>query len=227
MVKIIADSSPNSPTASSGDRYKYRYGYRSNGSRHEEGETNVYRRPVTKKKDPMPEINKARNDAKNQDDEGACVNCIHNIANKFNLVDTICDKIESIMSKRPQIVEIYNNDLRDEARETREIRRNSMKKEKENEAEEKEKEKEKEEKKMEGIHKTLGKIVYQSKSGEIFVAEHSTQLHIYIDKHDKKITTHKVVWNDRIFQTKQDWFSEMAKLSAARADANMHIVRCI
>lgn len=225
MVKIIADSSPNSPTASSRDRYKYRYGYKSNGSRHEEGETNVYRRPVTKKKDPMPESDKGRNDAKNQDDEGGYVNyCINIISDKFNLLDTICDKIDSIMAKRPQFIKNYNNDLQGEVRE---VHRNSMKKEKEKECEKKnEAEEEKEKKKMEGIHKKLGKIVYHSRSGEIFVAEHSTQLHIYSDKHQNHITTQKVIWNGRIFQTKQDWFSEMAKLSAVRADENMQIVRC-
>ena len=225
MVKIIADISPNSPTAYSSDRYRYRYGHGNKSSCRGSEET-VYRRPVIKKKDPMPEIDKVRNNAKiHEDDEGGCVDyCIHIIANKFNMLDTICDKIESIMSKRPQIVEICKHDLRDEecekreTRETREINQKSTNMEKE---------KEKEKEKREGIHKKLGKIVYHSRSGEIFVAEHSTQLHVYSDKHQNQITTQKVVWNDRIFQTKQDWFSEMAKLSIARADTNMQIVRCI
>jgi hypothetical protein len=33
-----------------------------------------------------------------------------------------------------------------------------------------------------------------------------------------QIWTQKVVWNDKVFETKQDWFSEMALLSAQLAD---------
>jgi adenine specific DNA methylase Mod len=38
--------------------------------------------------------------------------------------------------------------------------------------------------------------------------------------------TQKIVWEDKVFETKQDWFSEMAKVSAQRADENMKVVRC-
>ena len=227
MSKIIADISSNSPTASSRDRYKYRYGYTRNGSQHDEREMNVYRRPVTKKKDANPEIDKVRNNVKNQDDEGGCVNySINIISNKFNVLNTICDKIDSIIAKRPTFINYYTNDLQGEEHEEREIYRNSMKKEIEKE---KNCDEEKKEEKinMKAIHKTLGKIIYHSRSGEIFVAEHSTQLHVYSDKHHNQFTTQKVIWNDRIFQTKQDWFSEMAKMSAARKHTNMQIVRCI
>ena len=204
MVKIIAESSPTSPTVISRDRYKYRYGYgyKDNDSQRAVGETTVYRRPVVKKKDMILDIDKTKND-----NEGAMNYCIHIIANKFNILDTICDKIDTIVSKRPQIAEHCNNDLRDEVHETREINQKSSLHEKE-----KEKEKEKERERREMINKKLGKIVYHSRFGEKFVAEHSTQLHIYSDKYDKKIMTHKVVWNDRIFQTKKEWFSEMEKL---------------
>ena len=52
-------------------------------------------------------------------------------------------------------------------------------------------------------------IVFDKKTGR------STQTH-----------TQKVVWEDKVFETKQDWFSEMARKCAAKADDNMKIVRC-
>ena len=227
MVKIIAESLLNSPTASSCDRYKYRYGYRSNSSRQEEGEMNVYRRPVTKKKNTTTtEVDNTRNDVKNENGDEGCMNyCIHILSTKINILDNICGNIDALISKRPKLITRRKSDIQDEDHETREMHQNSMKKEKEKEKEEEEEENkeedERERQKKEMIHNKLGRIVYHSRSGEIFVAEHSTETHIYNDKNYKQITTQKVVWNNRKFQTKQDWFSEMAKISAARAYENM------
>ena len=90
---------------------------------------------------------------------------------------------------------------------------------------EKEKEKEKE------INHKLGKIIYRSRTGELFEARHSIHMTVVIvfDKKTGRSTqtqTQKVVWEDKVFETKQDWFSEMARKCAAKADENMKIVRC-
>jgi hypothetical protein len=100
-----------------------------------------------------------------------------------------------------------------------------------NSEKEKQREKEKEKEKLPEINRKLGKIIYRSRTGDIFEAHHSihTTVLIVVDKKTKQSTktdTQKIVWNDRIFETKQDWFHEMAKISTDRADENMQIVRC-
>ena len=92
-------------------------------------------------------------------------------------------------------------------------------------------EKEKEKQKEKEINHKLGKIIYRSRTGELFKAHHSihmTVVFIFDKKIGRSTQTHtqKVVWEDKVFETKQDWFSEMARQCAAKADDNMKIVRC-
>jgi uncharacterized FlaG/YvyC family protein len=96
---------------------------------------------------------------------------------------------------------------------------------------EKEREKEREKEKEKSINRKLGKINYHSRAGKLFVADHSVQITIVL-VYDKKTgtsartQTEKVIWEDKVFETKQAWFSEMAKLSIEHAAENMKIVRC-
>lgn len=97
-----------------------------------------------------------------------------------------------------------------------------------------EKEKEKEDLKKEEvqvINPKLGKIIYRSRSGELFFAQHSVHLtttFVFDKTRGESIQsqTQKVVWNDKVFETKQDWFREMARSCVDRADETMKIVRC-
>jgi uncharacterized FlaG/YvyC family protein len=109
----------------------------------------------------------------------------------------------------------------------REIKEKSEKEKEKEEENEKEKEKEKEK----GIYHKLGKIIYRSRTGELFEARHSihmTVVFVFDKKTGTSTQTHtqKVVWKDKVFETKQDWFSEMSRQCAAKADDNMKIVRC-
>ena len=131
----------------------------------------------------------------------------NNISNKVN-------EIENTINETNKMI-LINRQLR-EKHEKREI-------------DEKEKEKEKE--KQPEINRKLGKIIYRSRTGDLFEAHHSVHMTV-VFVFDKKTgdstqtTTQKVVWNDKVFETKQYWFSEMAKVSAQRADDNMKVVRC-
>ena len=65
------------------------------------------------------------------------------------------------------------------------------------------------------INKKLGQIIYHSPSGEKFTAAHSIHLHSesHFDKKTKQMitnTTQKIVWNDKIYNSKEIWFREMA-----------------
>jgi hypothetical protein len=77
-------------------------------------------------------------------------------------------------------------------------------------------EQEKEEKrKLLMINKKLGQIIYHSPSGEKFTAAHSIHLHSesHYDKKTRQMitnTTQKIVWNDKIYNSKEIWFREMA-----------------
>ena len=88
---------------------------------------------------------------------------------------------------------------------------------------EKEKEKENSEKQKEEvqgvqvINPKLGKISYRSRTGELFFAQHSvhlTTIFVFDKTTGESIQsqTQKVVWNNKVFETKQKWFSEMARL---------------
>jgi hypothetical protein len=121
MVRVIADTSCNSPTASSCDRYKYRYGcnYPSHNSGKNEREETIYRRPVLalkgkpvskKEKDPIYGGG-GHGDGDGEDVIGngnGCINYyIDIIKEKFNNVNNICDAIDKIIMMRPKIREMH------------------------------------------------------------------------------------------------------------------------
>jgi len=219
MVRIIAELSVNLPTASSGDRYKYRYGYGGGGC--DNRQQIIYRRPAPalgekmsqkkSEKQPLLVIGETHDD----DDEHDTINLDYGGS---NFINSQIDKINTM-------VDINRN--MHEMQQMREINEKSEK--------EKEKQKEKEEElkkaKEKGIDRKLGKIIYRSRTGDIFEAQHSihmTVVFVFDKKTGRSTQTHtqKVVWKDKVFETKQDWFSEMARQCAAKADDNMKIVRC-
>jgi flagellar biosynthesis GTPase FlhF len=70
------------------------------------------------------------------------------------------------------------------------------------------------------INYKLGEIIYATPNGKLFRAHHSTCMTVrsIYDKKTKKMVetyTEKVIWNDIVFESKQDWFSEMRRLSVA------------
>jgi uncharacterized FlaG/YvyC family protein len=220
MVRIIAELSVNLPTASSGDRYKYRYGYGGGGC--DNRQQIIYRRPAPalgekmsqkkSEKQPLLVIGETHDD---DDDEHDTINLDYGGS---NFIDNPIDKINTV-------VDINRN--MHEMQQMREINEKSEK--------EKEKQKEKEEElkkaKEKGIDRKLGNIIYRSRTGELFEAQHSihmTVVFVFDKKTGRSTQTHtqKVVWKDKVFETKQDWFSEMARQCAAKADDNMKIVRC-
>ena len=206
MVRIIAELSVHTPTASSGDRYKYRYGYGGGGC--DNRQQIIYRRPAPalgekmsqKKSEKQPLLVMVET---HDDDERDTINLDYCDS---NFINSEIDKINTMVD--------INRNLH-EMQQMREIIEKS----------EKEKEKEKE------INHKLGKIIYRSRTGELFEARHSIHMTVVIvfDKKTGRSTqtqTQKVVWEDKVFETKQDWFSEMARKCAAKADENMKIVRC-
>jgi hypothetical protein len=122
---------------------------------------------------------------------------LHTINGHINNINETSDRISAMVEMRRNI------------RETQQMR----------EINEKEKEKEKEKE----INHTLGNIIYRSRTGELFFAQHSVHL-TTISVFDKKTgestqsKTQKVVWNDKVFETKQDWFREMARSCVDRAE---------
>ena len=214
MVRIIADVSINSPTASSCDRYKYRYGC-GQGSCNNNQRT-IYRRPAPLTGEKMSQKQSEKQPLLvNDDDTDDNIIDTNNIGVafidvRFNKIDEAVDRINTVVGERRNMVEMQQ---------MREINRNS------------EKEKEKEKEKLKEINYKLGKLIYRSRTGDLFEAYHSIHVteFIVVDKKNGqrvKNKTQKIFWNDRIFETKQDWFSEMAKLSSSRADETMKIVRC-
>ena len=123
---------------------------------------------------------------------------------RFNKIDEAVDRINTVGGERRNMVEMQQ---------MREINRNSEKE------------------KLKEINHKLGKLIYRSRTGDLFEAYHSIHMteFVVVDKKNGqrvKNKTQKIFWNDRIFETKQDWFSEMAKLSSSKADETMKIVRC-
>jgi uncharacterized FlaG/YvyC family protein len=205
MVRIIAELSVNVPTASSGDRYKYRYGYGGGGC--DNRQQIIYRRPAPALGEKMSQKKSEKQPwlviGETEDDAGDTINMDYCGS---NFINSHIDKINTMVAVHHNMCEMQQ---------MREI----------NEKSEKEKEKEK------GINHKLGKIIYRSRTGELFEAHHSihmTVVFVFDKKTGTSTQTHtqKVIWKDKVFETKQDWFSEMARQCAAKADDNMKIVRC-
>jgi uncharacterized FlaG/YvyC family protein len=206
MVRIIAELSVNVPTASSGDRYKYRYGYGGGGC--DNRQQIIYRRPAPALGEKMSQKKSEKQPllviGETEDDAGDTINMDYCGS---NFINSHIDKINTMVAVHHNMCEMH------EMQQMREI----------NEKSEKEKEK--------GINHKLGKIIYRSRTGELFEAHHSihmTVVFVFDKKTGTSTQTHtqKVVWKDKVFETKQDWFSEMARQCAAKADDNMKIVRC-
>ena len=238
MVRVIAETSCNSPTASSCDRYKYRYGcnYQSRNSGKNEREETIYRRPVSalkgkpvskKEKDPVDEgveggegVEGVEGGEGVIENRNGCVNYyIDIIKEKFNNVNNICDAIDNIIMMRPKIREMHEGCEINKKSLNSEMKMKIEEEEREREKEEREREKEEREKeekrKLLMINKKLGQIIYHSLSGEKFTAAHSIYLHSesHFDKKTKQMitnTTQKIVWNDKIYNSKEIWFREMA-----------------
>ena len=215
MVRVIAELSVNTPTACSSDRYKYRFGYSGGGG----GATGqiTYKRPAPAPKSSMSQKKTEHQPLLDTWDNVDIVDNGTNICSLYCMNNNISNKvneIENTINETNKMI-LINRQLR-EKHEKREI-------------DEKEKEKEKE--KQPEINRKLGKIIYRSRTGDLFEAHHSVHMTV-VFVFDKKTgdstqtTTQKVVWNDKVFETKQYWFSEMAKVSAQRADDNMKVVRC-
>jgi uncharacterized FlaG/YvyC family protein len=224
MVRIIAELSVNTPTACSSDRYKYRFGYSGGGAMDQV----IYKRPIPAPSPaPMSNISQKKTETTSSLDSvdnrmNVCsMFCMSNISSKINDINDTISQTNLLMANSHRLREEH------EKREKREIdEKLEKKKEKEKEKElKKAKENEKE------INHKLGKIIYRSRTGDVYEAHHSIHMTtvFVFDKKTGKSTqtiTQKIVWEDKVFETKQDWFSEMAKSSAATADENMKVVRC-
>ena len=216
MVRVVAEISINSPTASSCDRYKYRYGCGQGSCNNNQRTT--YKRPAPPTGEKMSQKQSEKQPLLvNGDDADDNIIDTNNIVvaiidDRFIKIEEAVDRINTIVGERRNMVEMQQ---------MREINRNS----------EKEKEKEKGKEKGKEINHKLGKLIYRSRTGDLFEAYHSIHLteFVVVDKKNGqcvKNKTQKIFWNDRIFETKQDWFSEMANLSYSKADETMKIVRC-
>ncbi len=82
-------------------------------------------------------------------------------------------------------------------------------------------EREQEERRRKEINTKLGKIIYKTRYGDVFEAHHS--IHMTVNSsYDRKTRqmvqtyTEKIVWNDRVFESKQEWFSEMNRQCEAK-----------
>jgi hypothetical protein len=210
MVRVIAEMSTVSPVSSSNERYKYRHG--------SSGDTFSYRR----------QANASGGGGGGDIDDGE------------RGAETIKKQLDTIHERNKRItmmVEIRRNMQKiHEKQEVREINEKSEKEKQEREQREQEEERrriqerEQEERRKKEINTKLGKIIYKTRNGGVFEAHHS--IHMTVNSnYDRKTRqmvqtyTEKIIWNDRVFESKQEWFSEMNRLSAAEADVNMKIVR--
>jgi uncharacterized FlaG/YvyC family protein len=223
MVRVIAELSVNTPTACSSDRYKYRFGY--SGGRAHGQEQVIYKRPAPAPKSSMSQRKTEQQpllDVCDNDNNGDNVDNVDNVDNGTNICSIYC--MNNNISRKVSEIEDTINETNKMIFMNRQLREKHEKHEK-REIDEKEKEKEPE------INRKLGKIIYRSRTGDLFEAHHSVQMTVVFifDKKTGQSTqtlTQKIVWEDKVFETKQDWFSEMAKVSAQRADENMKVVRC-
>ena len=221
MVRITAELSVNTPTAYSNDRYKYRFGY-TGGASH--GQV-IYKRPASS---PSPMSNMSQKKTETQSSHGYddkwmevySMFCMSNISSRINDINDTIIQTNLLVANNRQLREEH------EKREKREKREIDEKCEKE-----RQKEEELKKAKEQEINHKLGKIIYRSRTGDLFEAQHSVQMTVVV-VFDKKTgtstqnSTQKVVWKDKVFETKQDWFSEMARLSAATVDEKIKIVTC-
>jgi hypothetical protein len=229
MVRVIAELSANTPASSSMDRYRFRYGYGS-------GDCGafIYKRPAPIPEEKVPEkqvetIPLLVLSGGDDDDVGE---------RGREIINSNLAKINETNTRVSMMVEIRRNmhklQEKQETQQMREINEKSEKEKREREQREQEErrkqEQEKEERRKKQINSKLGKIIYKTRNGGVFEAHHS--IHMTVKSvYDRKMGdtvqtyTEKIIWNDQVFETKQDWFSEMNKLNVAEADSKMQIVR--
>ena len=121
------------------------------------------------------------------------------------------------MQETQQMREINQKSEKLEENRKLEEKRKQEEKRKREEERKQEEERKKYEKERE-INYKLGEIIYATPNGKLFCAHHSTCMTVrsIYDKKTKKMVetyTEKVIWNERVFDSKQDWFSEMRRLS--------------
>ena len=192
MVRVIAELS-TSPLASSSlsDRYKYRYGC-------------------------------------GGDDERGCGCGCGGETIKKHLAE-----INETNTRVTMMVEIRRNMQKlHEKQQVREINEKSEKEKQEQREREQEEElrrqerriqeREQEERKKREINTKLGKIIYKTRNGGVFEAHHSVHMTVN-SNYDRKTRqmvqtyTEKIIWKDRVFESKQEWFSEMNRQCTSSA----------
>ena len=214
MVRVIAELSTISPVSSSSDRYKYRHGCGCSG------DVFTYRRPA---------FAGGGGGGENGDGERGAetikkhLDEINERNNRITMMVEIRRNMQKIHEKQ-QVREI--NEKSQKEKQEREKRQ----REKEQEEERRREEREQEERKKMEINPKLGKIIYKTRNGGVFEAHHS--IHMTVNSnYDRKTRqmvqtyTEKIIWNDSVFESKQEWFSAMNRLSAEEADANMKVMR--
>jgi hypothetical protein len=244
MVRVIAELSANTFVSSGTDRYRFRYGYGSGGSSTNDAgcaSAVTYKRPAPvpvpvpeKQVETVPLLVASGGGGGYHDDAAA--------ERGREIINSRLADIEETNTRISMMVEIRRNmhkiQEKQEMQQMREINEKSEKEKQEQEerrkqeqARKQEQEKEKEERRKKLINYGLGEIIYMARNGGLFQAHHS--IHMTVKSvYDKKTMqtvqtyTEKVVWNDQVFETKQDWFREMENRSAAEALAKMKIVRC-
>ncbi len=202
MVRVIAELSTVSPVSSSSDRYKYRHGCGAAGDDYKDEHERVRGAETIKKH----------------------LDAIHERNKRITMMVEIRRNMQKIHEKQ-QVREINEKSQKEkQEREQREREKEQQEEERRRE------EREKEERKKKEINAKLGKIIYKTRSGDVFEAHHS--IHMTVNSnYDRKTRqmvqtyTEKIIWNDRVFESKQEWFSAMNRLSAEEADANMKVVR--
>ena len=198
MVRVIAELFAISPVSSSSDRYKYRHGCGAVGDDYKDEHERVRGAETIKKQ----------------------LDAIHERNKRISMMVEIRRNMQKIHEKQ----------------EVREINEKSEKEKQEREQREQEEERrriqerEQEERRKKEINTKLGKIIYKTRNGGVFEAHHS--IHMTVNSnYDRKTRqmvqtyTEKIIWNDRVFESKQEWFSEMNRQCVPIADEDMKVVR--
>ncbi len=202
MVRVIAELSAVSPVSSSSDRYKYRHGCGAAGGDYKDEHERVRGAETIKKQ----------------------LDAIHERNKRITMMVEIRRNMQKIHEKQ-QVREINEKSQKEkQEREQREREKEQQEEERRRE------EREKEERKKKEINTKLGKIIYKTRSGDVFEAHHS--IHMTVNSnYDRKTRqmvqtyTEKIIWNDRVFESKQEWFSAMNRQCIPIADEDMKVVR--
>jgi hypothetical protein len=159
------------------------------------------------------------NDEDEGGDDGVYIN--NNLAkiNETNKRISVMVEMRRSIHKIQETQQMREINQKSEKQKQEEIRRKEQEESERKRQQEEQRKREQDEKERE-INYKLGEIIYATPNGKLFRAHHSTCMTVrsIYDKKTKKMVetyTEKVVWNDRLFESKQDWFSEMRRLSVA------------